>query len=241
MGLIDELVALRDQRHTKNHVFFDRWVDGTLTLKQMAQFTAQHFRLAQGIISTFGVAFAKAVPEAQAFIIGNLAEEFGVGAEYDGHTYEKDEAHGHNDLLQRFAAAGGLDAEALEATRALPATQAVLDVLWRLAYNEPWQVYLAAESSLESQMPGVQHRVIPAFEQYGFKRTDPRIRWFTAHETADVRHGDEALELIAKYVTNDELAERCRRGVIDACDARLRYYDDIFRAYVGPLPELTPS
>src|SRR6202030_4133159 len=103
----------------------------------------QHYHLAKGIISTFGIAFAKAVPEAQAFIIGNLAEEFGIGEEYDGHHYGKDEAHGHNDLLLRFASIGGLDEAAVESTKPLAGTQAVLDILWRLAYNQSWQVYLA--------------------------------------------------------------------------------------------------
>jgi pyrroloquinoline quinone (PQQ) biosynthesis protein C len=76
------------------------------------------------------------------------------------------------------------------------------------------------------------------FSKYGIERGDKRIQWFAAHETADIRHSEEALALIDKYVTNDELAERCRQGVIEACEARLRYYDDIHRAYVGPLPEL---
>lgn len=241
MDLVAELFALRDQRHTKNHPFFDRWAAGDLTVVQMAQFTAQHYHLAKSIISTFGICFAKAVPEAQSFIINNLAEEFGIGDEYDGHHYEADEAHGHNDLLLRFATVGGLDEATVENTRPLPGTQGVLDILWRLAYNEPWQVYLAAESSLESQMVGVQQRLIPAFAQYGFERGDPRIRWFTAHETADVRHGEEAFALIQKHVTNDDVAERCRRGVIEACEGRLRYYDDIYRTFVGPLPALSHS
>jgi len=239
MSLSDELCALRDARHTKGHPFFDRWVAGELTLEQMGRFMAQHYQLAKSIISTFGICFAKAVPQAQAFIIGNLAEEFGIGADYDGHHYEADEAHGHNDLLERFAAVGGIDAATLSATPALAGTQAVLDILWRLAYNEPWQVYLAAEASLESQMVGVQQRIVPALQRYGFERGDPRIQWFVAHETADVRHGEEAFALIEKYVTNDEVAERCRRGVIEACNGRLRYYDDIYRTYVGPLPELS--
>jgi pyrroloquinoline quinone (PQQ) biosynthesis protein C len=241
VSFTSDLLALRDQRHTKNHPLFDRWVAGELTVPQMARFIAQHYHFAKSVISTFGICFAKTVPEVQKFMIGNLAEEFGIGDEYDGHHYEADEDHGHNDLLLRFAAVGGLSAADVEQTELLPGTRALLDFLWRIAYNEPWQVYLAAQSSLESQMVGLQQRLLPAFSQYGFERTDKRIQWFAAHETADIRHSEDALALIAKYVTNDDLAERCRRGVIEACDTRLRYYDNIYRAYVGPQPELTQS
>ena len=209
MSFTSDLLALRDQRHTKNHPLFDRWVAGELTVPQMARFIAQHYHFAKSVISTFGICFAKTVPEVQKFMIGNLAEEFGIGDEYDGHHYEADEDHGHNDLLLRFAAVGGLSAADVEQTELLPGTRALLDFLWRIAY--------------------------------GFERTDKRIQWFAAHETADIRHSEDALALIAKYVTNDDLAERCRRGVIEACDTRLRYYDNIYRAYVGPLPELTQS
>ena len=116
MSFTSDLLALRDQRHTKNHPLFDRWVAGELTVPQMARFIAQHYHFAKSVISTFGICFAKTVPEVQKFMIGNLAEEFGIGDEYDGHHYEADEDHGHNDLLLRFAAVGGLSAADVEQT-----------------------------------------------------------------------------------------------------------------------------
>jgi len=45
----------------------------------MARFIAQHYHFAKSVISTFGICFAKTVPEVQKFMIGNLAEEFGIG------------------------------------------------------------------------------------------------------------------------------------------------------------------
>jgi pyrroloquinoline quinone (PQQ) biosynthesis protein C len=65
MSFTSDLIALRDQRHTKNHLLFDRWVAGELALPQMARFIAQHYHFAKSVISTFGICFAKTVPEVQ--------------------------------------------------------------------------------------------------------------------------------------------------------------------------------
>ena len=73
-GLAAELIALRDRRHTKDHRFFDRWAEGTLTLEQMGRYMAQHYHLVQNILRPFGIAFAKAPADTGRYLSYDGAE-----------------------------------------------------------------------------------------------------------------------------------------------------------------------
>ena len=84
-AFVKELIALRDRYHTKNHHFFDDWANGDLTKNQMGCYMVQHFQLVREILRPFGVAYAKAPRDVQAFLVENLAEEHGVvGTERGG-------------------------------------------------------------------------------------------------------------------------------------------------------------
>ena len=76
-AFVEELIALRDRYHTKNHSFFDAWSNGELTKEQMGRYMAQHFQLVREILRPFGVAYSRAPRDVQQFLIENLAEEHG--------------------------------------------------------------------------------------------------------------------------------------------------------------------
>jgi len=223
-----ELIALRDRRHTKDHPFFDLWAEGRLSLEQMGRYMAQHYHLVQNILRPFGIAFAKAPPDVQGFLIENLAEEYGLVGEGSGAPKN------HNAILLRWTQACGLAVDAVvRETEPLPELRALLDLMWRLVYNEPWQVWLATQAAMESQMVGVQSRTVPALQKhYGFPAGDARVEWFEEHLVADVEHGEKAFELVERHVSDSSMAARCKEAVREALDARWYYVDAVYRAYV---------
>jgi pyrroloquinoline quinone (PQQ) biosynthesis protein C len=233
-GLAEEICAIRDANHTKDHRFFDLWAAGELTHLQIAQYLAQHFQLPRDLEGTVGPLFAKAPSDVRFFLVSNLAEEYGLIND-DGKP-----PHEHNRMLLDFIALCGIDEATVRTTQPLPSLQAYFDKQWRLAYNEVWQVFMAASAALESQMVGVQKRIIPALRtHYAFPKGDPRVAWFEEHETADERHGSRALELVEKHVVEPTMAERCKAAVLDCCKARLRYLDEVVATYIdSPAPAL---
>ncbi|MBV8355242.1 MAG: iron-containing redox enzyme family protein, partial [Candidatus Eremiobacteraeota bacterium] len=119
-----------------------------------------------------------------------------------------------------------------------PELRALLDIMWRLVYNEPWQVWLATQAAMESQMVGVQARTIPALQRhYGFAAGDDRVEWFEEHLVADVEHGEKAFALVERHVEDPAMAARCKAAVAEALDARWRYVDAVYRTYVADVPE----
>lgn len=232
-GVTEALLAIRDRWHTKNHPFFDDWEAGRLTLPQMGQYMAQHYLLVKEILRPYGVCYARAPEDVQAFIIENLAEEFGLVGEGGGAPKN------HNAILLRWTETCGLSADdVIKNTQRLPELTALLDIMWRLAYLAPWQVWLAAQAAQESQQVGIQLRTVPALRQhYGFSEGDARIEWFEEHLTADTEHGRRFFELAAKYITDEALLEQCKAAVEETCKARWKYMDAVYTTFVGPLPE----
>lgn len=226
------LLGIRDRWHTMNHPFFDDWAAGKLTLMQMGQYMAQHYLLAQEILRPFGVAFARSPQDVQAFVVENLAEEFGLVGEGGGRPKN------HNAILLRWTETCGLSPDqVLSETRRLPELTALHDIMWRLVHLGPWQVWLAAQGALESQQVGIQTRTLPALKKhYGFDQGDDRVEWFEEHLTADTEHGNRLYELVEKYATAPGMLDQCREAVEEVCRARWRYMDAVYTAYVGPLP-----
>ncbi|MHB8621082.1 MAG: TenA family transcriptional regulator [Chloroflexota bacterium] len=229
-AVVDDIISIRDRYHTRNHPFFDAWASGALTLEQMGRYMAQHYVLVQEILRPYGIIYARAPHDVQAFVIENLAEEEGlIGENHMG------PGKNHNQILLRWTETCGLSvAEVTRDTRPVPHLRGLLDMMWRLAYRDPWEIWMAAQACLESQQVGIQERTVPALARhYGFGGGNDRVEWFEEHLTADVEHGRRAFQLVGKYVRDDDMADRCRQAVEDACKMRWLYMTDVHDLYVG--------
>ena len=229
-AFVAELIGLRDRHHIKNHRFFDRWVAGELTKEQMGRYMAQHFQLAGDILRPYGVAYAKAPRDVQRFLIENLAEEHGVIGTERGGPAE------HDSMLLTWTDWCGLSRREVEATPPLASLRAVLSFLWYMAYQHPWQVWLAALAAQvvqESQMVGVQERTVPALhDKYNFSRGAKEIHWFEEHHEADKEHGQKGFDLLAKHVDMEPLAQECLRWAEEGLKLRWLYISEVERTYV---------
>lgn len=226
-GFVRELIALRDQYHTKQHPFFDRWAAGDLTKPQMGRYMAQHFQLVREILRPFGVAYGKAPRDVQHMLIENLAEEHGVVGT------ERGEAEEHDSMLLTWTQWCGLSRQEVEDTVPLPGLRALLSLMWYLVNQQPWPVWLSAQVVQESQMVGVQQRTVPALVQkYGFRHGDQEIHWFEEHYEADQERGRRAFDMLAKHVDNEPLARQCLRWAEEGLKARWLYVTQVEAIYV---------
>ena len=235
-AFVEALIALRDRYHIKNHAFFDQWVAGALGKEQMGRYMAQHYHLVQEILRPFGVAYAKAPRDVQQCLVENLAEEHGVVGTERGGPEE------HDSMLLTWTDWCGLSRQEVEDTVPLPNLRALLNMMWYLVNQQPWQVWLAAQVVQESQMVGVQQRTVPALvHQYGFQSGAHEIHWFEEHYEADQEHGRRVFDLLAKHIDTEVLAQQCLRWAEEGLTARWLYVSEIEATYVTGDAQAVPA
>ena len=100
----EEIIALREKWHTKDHPFFVEFSEGKVGLRELAALMAQHYHHVERALPALGIAIYKSTGAARRFLIENLAEEEGLLAgETDGRH-----AVNHQDIIVRFCEAAGL-------------------------------------------------------------------------------------------------------------------------------------
>ena len=234
-----QIIAIRDRWHTKNHPFFQAMTDGSLDIRALGIYMANHFQFVAHAQPAFGLLYYRAPQDVRDSLIENLAEEQGLAAiPGEGH-----EAHNHNDMIFRFCAAAGIDEQAVRSTQ--------MSASWvgrSLHYvhclrEEPIGVALAMQSPQEGQQVDLNNEItIPAFQaHYGFKYDAPEIGFFIEHAEADLEHSQRQIELCEKYLDNEE--DRVR--AIEVCEVavRLRWESitDLHRRHVLNEDTILPS
>lgn len=221
----EQLVAIRDRWHCKKHPFFDRLAEGSLEIKHLGYFLAQHFAVVDEIFRSLGVTFAKAPADVGRFIVENLAEEAGLLGIDGG------DAHDHTDLILRFTRYCGMSDEEVRSVALLPTWYARAANFWWIAETEPAIVRIGVQATQESQLVGENaERVIPALtEKYGFSLDSPEIHFFVEHSTADVKHGNMMLGLVDKHVMTPEIATRLLELAEATCRLRWSSFNELYR------------
>lgn len=221
----EQIIAIRDRWHCMNHPFYDRLAEGSLDIKHLGGFLAQHYVMVSQIFRSLGLTYAKAPGDVARFIVENLAEEAGLVG------IEGSEAHDHSDLIFRFTRYCGMTDEEVRNTEPLPAWFARAAHYWWLSQAEPAIVRIALQSATESQLVGENcGRVVPALTaHYGFRRDSPEIHFFVEHATADVKHGNQMFQLVDRHVTTPELRDRVIRVVERHCKLRWASFSELYR------------
>ena len=119
MGIVDEIVAIRERWHTKRHPFFQAFAEGKLPLRAMGTYMAMHWQFVQRALASFGLVYERhyAHEDVRKMLVENLAEEEGLRAiPREGH-----EPHDHSELIFRFCRAAGLSEAEVRATPMTPA------------------------------------------------------------------------------------------------------------------------
>jgi len=239
--IIDDIHAIRERWHTKNHPFFAALGEGTLPLRALGVYLAMHYQFVQRALASFGVLYTRlyAYEDVRKAIIENLAEEEGLKAiPREGHV-----PHDHNELIVRFCKAAGLAEHDVHATKMTPAWWARSLHYYHTALHEPIGVILAMQTTQEGQQPALNSEVVlPALARhYGFAPGAREIEFFTEHAEADIEHSRRQAELCARYLDTDAAKARALEVAAQACRLRWASITDLYRRdYLGE-KEILPA
>jgi pyrroloquinoline-quinone synthase len=230
-SFLDALKSARDERHSKDHPFIDKWEQGELSKRQSAVYVVQHYHFVTDYLNWLAYIWSHCpVKEVKDSILENLKEE-------------EDPADRHLEMLVDYAAACGLSRDEVTNAKVLPWTQALKDWGWRLVYQSPWQVSCAGLMiGLESQPPQIYTRVIPSLhENYGWNPGDREIRFFRGHVAADEIHSARGFQMTEKYCDTPELQQEAIEAVRTAARKRWNHMNGIYWYAVEGRDDDTPE
>lgn len=236
---IEQIVAIRDRWHTKNHPLFRDLAAGTLDIRVLAKYWALHAKYVQIGLQAFGHLYARAPADIRKMIVENIAEEEGLIGGYSEHG-----AHDHMEMIYDFCDTAGLTREEVRETEMTPAWWGRALYYLTATREEPVGVVLAMYTTQEGQMPALNGEVvIPALERhYGFKRSDRAILFFTEHELADEDHSRRQLALAEKYLDTPELMARAASVAERMCRLRWGCTSETYRIeHLGAGDALPPG
>jgi pyrroloquinoline quinone (PQQ) biosynthesis protein C len=241
-SVTDEIIAIRDRWHTKNHPFFRAFGEGKLPLRSMGKYLALHYQFVARALPSQAVLYSRVFQEhedVRKAIAENIAEEEGLKSiPRPGHK-----PHDHNELIFRFCKAAGFSEADVRAMKMTPAWWARALHYATVTATEPLGVVLAMQSTQEGQQPALNDEVVlPAFEKhYGYKRSAPEVEFFAEHAVADIEHSERQLQLCAKHLGTPELRARALGVAEEAVHLRWASINDIYRADVLGERELLPA
>jgi pyrroloquinoline quinone (PQQ) biosynthesis protein C len=136
----------------------------------------------------------------------------------------------HRQLLATsLGKASGQSLEELTAAKPLPTTLACFNLLFGIA-NRTWIEGIALASGMERVM---QESGYFRYDARRFQRdlgwTDKDVAWFVDHDAADVEHG-AVIELLDKYIVDDQDWERVREAIIESWIAWWVMFDGMVSA-----------
>jgi pyrroloquinoline-quinone synthase len=214
----DQLVTARNKKHSKNHPFFELWVQGKLTKEQTAFYCAQHFHYVVEYLNWMAYE-ASQIPQGdvKAYLFENLGDE-------------ENPDDRHLDMLKDYVAVCGVKRDSVESSIVLGGTDQLQNWGWRLVYQKPWQAALAGMFiGLESQFLDICKKIVPALHQYyGHKPGAREIRFFEEHIHADEVHGSKGFAIVEKYADTPELQALALKTVEEATIRRWRYMNGIY-------------
>jgi pyrroloquinoline quinone (PQQ) biosynthesis protein C len=225
----DEILAIRERWHTKNHPFFRAFGEGALPLRAMGVYLAMHWQFVQRALASFGIFFTRtfAYEDVRKMIVENLAEEEGLKAiPREGHV-----PHDHGELIFRFCKVAGFSEAEVRAMKMTPAWWGRALHYYQTALQEPIGVVLAMQTTQEGQQPALNTEVVlPALARhYGYPAGSPEIEFFTEHAEADVEHSRRQAQLCTRYLDDDVMKARALEVAEQACMLRWASITDLYR------------
>src|SRR3989441_7446900 len=226
----DQLVATRDSKHSKDHLFFELWSQGKLTKKQTAVYCAQHYHYVSEYLNWMAYE-ASQIPrrDVKTYLFENLGDE-------------ENPDDRHLDMLKDYVAATGLSRDSVEDSVVLAGTEGLQNWGWRLVYQTPWQAAVAGMFvGLESQFLDICKKIVPALHQhYGFAAGGRQGRFFEENLGAGENHRAGGFEIGGKKCKTAETQGSCLKAVEAATIRRWRYMNGIYWFAVHGKEDDTP-
>ena len=208
---LDQRVAARS---ILRHPFYVAWEQGRLTRDQLATYARVYYPHVRAFPGYLRAAMADAAdPAVRAELAANLADE-------------TSNPKPHAELWLDFAAALGLDRQAVAAAEPAPAARAAVETFERLARRDAASG-LAALYAYESQQPEVsQSKLAGLREHYGI-HDEEALAYFRVHATADVRHRQGERDALARCLDAGADPDAVRGAAGEALDAYWALLDGV--------------
>jgi pyrroloquinoline-quinone synthase len=207
--IAEELSHLRE-RNRMMHALFN----GELERSRMKLWAKQLF-----LLTRTGPRFLSAIHsncddfEAASWLVRNLYEEYGEGAE----------GRDHPSLCRNFGRALGMSVEELEAGPILDCTRRFIDYAFHVTRTRHYVESLAA---IGIALEGVSARGAPMVGEalkHHYAMSPKDIEFFTAHSEMDVDHSQKTLELVVRHARTPELRERVKHAVREMTEKTIEW------------------
>jgi len=221
--LVDELRAIVDQQHTKDHPFVRRIADGEATTGELRFFAQQYYqRTARMFPKLVAAVYSRCPddPELEHMLLENVVSESG----FLNPTQE------HKKLFFQFGRGLGLSREEIEGARPVPELQAFIGWRDRIFYDAPWLEALTVQSFVFEGQNLKRAAVIAEGlrKRYPFSEDDIAF-WATHGSEVEEEHADVGPRMVERYATTDAIQERLRTIVSEGVEVYWVVFDGIAR------------
>ena len=208
---LDQLVA---SRSILQHPFYVAWEQGRLTRDQLATYARvyyPHVRAFPGYLRAAIAATDDAAVRAE--LEANLADELS-------------NPRPHPELWLDFAAALGLDRQAVDEARPVPAARAAVETFERLARRDAASG-LAALYAYESQQPEVSQTKRTGLRECYEVRDAEALAYFDVHAVSDLRHRQGERDALARCLAAGASPDAVSGAAGEALDAYWALLDGV--------------
>ena len=219
----DELRAIVDRKHTRDHPLVRRIAEGQLTIPELRFFAQQYYqRTARMFPKLVAAIYSRCPddPELERMLLENVFSESGFA----------DPTKEHKKLFFQFGAALGLAREDIERARPVPELQAFIGWRDRVFYDAPWLDAIAMQSFVFEGQNLKRAAVIADGLRCHYPFSEDDIAFWSTHASeVEEEHADVGPIMVERYATSDEKREHLRTIVAEGVEVYWVVFDGIER------------
>ena len=220
---IEELRAIVDRRHTKDHPFIQRIAEGNASIEELRFFAKQYYQRTARVFPKLVAAIYSRCPddpELEHMLLENVFSESGF----------EDPSKEHKKLFFQFGRALGLSREDIEGARPVPELLAFIGWRDRVFYDAPWLEAIAVQSFVFEGQNLKRAAVIARGlrDHYAFSEDDIAF-WATHGSEVEEEHADVGPRMVERYARTDDAQERLRAIVAEGVEVYWIVFDGIAR------------
>ncbi len=220
---VDELRAIVDRRHTKDHPLVRRIAEGKLSIEGLRFFAQQYYqRTARMFPKLVAAIYSRCPddPDLEHMLLENVFSESGF----------QDPTKEHKKLFFQFGRALGLSREEIERARPVAELQAFIGWRDRVFYDAPWLEAVTAQSFVFEGQNLKRAAVIANGLRHHYLFSEDDIAFWATHGSeVEEEHADVGPRMVEKYATSNEIQERLRALVAEGVEVYWLVFDGIER------------
>jgi len=216
------LIELIKEKSMLKHPFYQKWTNGELSKEALKEYSKQYYAFMSRFPQFLSAIHSNSDNlEIRKIVMENLADEEGFKSGVPSHPL----------LWEQFAKGLGVTLEEMQNTDYLPETMELVNGFSEAARSGNAINALAMLFAYESQIPEVATSKINGLEKF-YNITDPKVyEYFTVHQTADVQHASQELEMIVNNTTSNAAQAEVLESVNKSLDLVWNFLSGIDNKY----------